>query len=64
MGEKLGQAQALATLQDWTMGESLRKHGIAVSVCVEAYGRMEAERLGLSGGSGVCRDVCKRGIAA
>jgi predicted hydrolase (HD superfamily) len=49
MGEKLGQAQALATLQEWTMGESLRKHGIAVSVCVEAYGRMEAERLGLSG---------------
>ena len=49
MGEKLGQAQALATLQEWTTGESLRKHGIAVSVCVEAYGRMEAERLGLSG---------------
>ena len=49
MGEKLGQAQALATLQEWTTGESLRKHGIAVSVCVEAYGRMEAERLGLRG---------------
>jgi predicted hydrolase (HD superfamily) len=49
MGEKLGRAQALATLQEWTTGESLRKHGMAVSVCVEAYGRMEAERLGLSG---------------
>jgi predicted hydrolase (HD superfamily) len=49
MGERLGQVQALATLQEWTTGESLRKHGIAVSVCVEAYGRMEAERLGLSG---------------
>jgi predicted hydrolase (HD superfamily) len=49
MGEKLGRAQALATLQEWTTGESLRKHGMAVSVCVEAYGVMEAERLGLSG---------------
>ncbi len=27
----------------------LRKHGMAVSVCTEAYGVMEAERLGLSG---------------
>jgi predicted hydrolase (HD superfamily) len=49
MGERLGRAQALATLQEWTKGESLRKHGMAVSVCTEAYGRMEAERLGLSG---------------
>jgi len=49
MGEKLGRAQALATLQEWTTGESLRKHGMAVSVCVEAYGVMEAERLELSG---------------
>jgi predicted hydrolase (HD superfamily) len=49
MGEKLGRAQALAMLQEWTTGESLRKHGMAVSVCVEAYGRMEAERLGLNG---------------
>jgi predicted hydrolase (HD superfamily) len=37
------------TLQEWTKGESLRKHGMAVSVCTEAYGVMEAERLGLSG---------------
>jgi len=35
-------------LEEWTKGESLRKHGLAVSVCTEAYGRMEAERLGLS----------------
>ena len=49
MGEKLGRAQALATLQEWTAGESLRKHGMAVSVCVEAYGRMEVGRLGLNG---------------
>jgi predicted hydrolase (HD superfamily) len=45
----LGRAQALTTLEEWTKGESLRKHGMAVSICVEAYGVMEAERLGLSG---------------
>jgi predicted hydrolase (HD superfamily) len=45
----LGRAQALTTLDEWTKGESLRKHAMAVSVCVEAYGAMEAERLGLSG---------------
>jgi predicted hydrolase (HD superfamily) len=49
MSERLGRVQALAMLQEWTKGESLRKHGMAVSVCVEAYGVMEAERLGLSG---------------
>ena len=49
MSERLGRAQALTTLQEGTQGESLRKHGIAVSVCTEAYGVMEAERLGLSG---------------
>jgi predicted hydrolase (HD superfamily) len=45
----LGRAQALMTLEEWTKSESLRKHAMAVSVCVEAYGVMEAERLGLSG---------------
>src|SRR5277367_4107838 len=49
MSERLGRAQALMTLQEWTKGESLRKHGMAVSVCTEAYGVMEAERLGLNG---------------
>jgi predicted hydrolase (HD superfamily) len=49
MSEGSGRAQALTMLEEWTKGESLRKHGMAVSVCVEAYGRMEAERLGLSG---------------
>src|ERR1700678_479057 len=49
MGEGLGRAQALALLQEWTQGESLRKHGLAVSVCTESYGVLEAERLGLSG---------------
>jgi predicted hydrolase (HD superfamily) len=49
MGEGLGRAHALALLQEWTQGESLRKHGLAVSVCTESYGVLEAERLGLSG---------------
>src|SRR5580692_12883303 len=49
MSEGLGRAQALMTLQEWTKGESLRKHAMAVSVCTEAYGVMQAERLGLSG---------------
>jgi predicted hydrolase (HD superfamily) len=44
-----GRADALALLEEWTKGESLRKHGLAVSVCTESYGRREAERLGLSG---------------
>jgi predicted hydrolase (HD superfamily) len=43
-----GRADALALLEEWTKGESLRKHGLAVSVCTESYGRREAERLGLS----------------
>jgi len=41
--------RALELLQEWTKGESLRKHGMAVSVCTEAYGVMEAERRGLRG---------------
>jgi predicted hydrolase (HD superfamily) len=44
-----GRPEALALLQEWTASESLRKHGMAVSICTEAYGRSEAERLGLSG---------------
>ena len=49
MSERLGRVEALALLREWTTGESLRKHGMAVSVCTEAYGVREAERLGLSG---------------
>jgi predicted hydrolase (HD superfamily) len=49
MAERLGRVEALATLREWTAGESLRKHGLAVSVCTEACGRMEAARLGLVG---------------
>ena len=46
---RFGRSEALALLEEWTASESLRKHGMAVSVCTEAYGRQEAERLGLSG---------------
>src|SRR5215469_8549631 len=49
MTNGLGRAQALTTLEEWTKSESLRKHALAVSVCTEAYGAMEAVRLGLNG---------------
>jgi predicted hydrolase (HD superfamily) len=34
-------------MEEWTAGDSLRKHGLSVSICCEAYGRMEAARLGV-----------------
>ena len=40
---------AEALLREWTAGESLVKHGLAVAACVESYGVREAERLGLAG---------------
>ncbi|WP_232298793.1 HD domain-containing protein [Granulicella tundricola] len=40
--------EALELMEQWTQGESLRKHGLSVSFCCEAYGRLEASRLGLS----------------
>jgi predicted hydrolase (HD superfamily) len=49
MDGRFGRSEALALLQEWTLSESLRKHGMAVSVCTEAYGRREAGRLGLNG---------------
>jgi predicted hydrolase (HD superfamily) len=36
-------------LREWTKGESLVKHGLAVATCVESYGVREAERQGLTG---------------
>ena len=41
--------EALRLMEAWTAGESLRKHGLGVSICCEAYGRMEAEARGLAG---------------
>jgi predicted hydrolase (HD superfamily) len=45
--------QAWVLLQEWTKGESLRKHGLAVSACTAAYGVKEAARLGLTGDAAV-----------
>jgi predicted hydrolase (HD superfamily) len=49
MAGEYSQKRALGLLEEWTQGESLRKHGLAVSVCTEAYGVLEAVRLGLAG---------------
>ena len=49
MEKGLHRAEALELLEEWTKGESLRKHGMAVSVCTEAYGMREAARLGFVG---------------
>ena len=49
MSGEISRDRAFELLGEWTKGESLRKHGLAVSVCTEAYGVMEAARLGLEG---------------
>ena len=42
-------AAAWELLTEWTQGESLRKHALAVEACVAACGEAEADRLGLTG---------------
>src|ERR1700734_1480292 len=49
MSDGFERMNALALLEEWTKGESLRKHGLAGSICTEEYGMMEASRLGLAG---------------
>jgi predicted hydrolase (HD superfamily) len=44
-----GRAEAWQLLTEWTQGESLRKHALAVETCVAACGEAEADRLGLTG---------------
>lgn len=44
-----GREGAWKLLTEWTAGESLRKHALAVEACVRAYGAAEADRLGLTG---------------
>ncbi len=39
--------EAMRLMEQWTSGESLRKHALSVSICCEAYGHMEAARLNL-----------------
>jgi predicted hydrolase (HD superfamily) len=46
---KHGHEQAWALLIEWTQSENLRKHALAVEICVTACGEAEADRLGLSG---------------
>lgn len=44
-----GREQAWQLLTEWTQSESLRKHALAVEICVTACGEAEADRCGLSG---------------
>ena len=48
MDETRGAEQAEALLREWTASESLIKHGLSVACCTEAYGVLEAGRLGLA----------------
>lgn len=47
--EVFNRDMAWTLLTEWTQGESLRKHALAVETCVVAYGEAEADRLGLGG---------------
>jgi predicted hydrolase (HD superfamily) len=44
-----GREQASQLLCEWTQSENLRKHALAVEICVTACGEVEADRLGLTG---------------
>jgi len=44
---RFDRAAAWSLLTEWTLGESLRKHALAVETCVVAYGAQEADRLDL-----------------
>jgi predicted hydrolase (HD superfamily) len=44
-----GREQAWQLLTQWTQSENLRKHALAVEICVVACGGAEADRLGLAG---------------
>jgi predicted hydrolase (HD superfamily) len=46
---EFGAVKAEELLREWTLGDSLRKHGLAVACCTESYGVLEAARLGLGG---------------
>jgi len=46
---KFGREQAWQLLTAWTESESLRKHAVAVEICLTASGEAEADRLGLTG---------------
>jgi predicted hydrolase (HD superfamily) len=44
-----GRSQAWQLLTEWTESDSLRKHALAVEICVTACGEAEADRLTLTG---------------
>jgi predicted hydrolase (HD superfamily) len=46
--KKYGREQAWQLLTEWTQSESLRKHALAVEICVTACGEAEADRLSLA----------------
>ncbi len=46
---QFGREQAWRLLTEWTQSENLRKHALAVEICVTACGEAEADRLGLGG---------------
>src|ERR1700722_12885483 len=46
---RFGREQAWQLLTEWTLGENLRKHALAVEICTTACGEAEADRLGLAG---------------
>jgi predicted hydrolase (HD superfamily) len=45
---EFGAVRARALMEEWTAGESLRKHCLGVSICCAWYGRAEAARMGLA----------------
>ena len=47
---KYSRDEAWKLLAEWTQSENLRKHALAVEICVTAMGEAEAGRLGLAGG--------------
>jgi len=47
--KQFGREQAWKLLCEWTQTDNLRKHALAVEICVTAYGEAEADRCGLSG---------------
>ncbi len=46
---RYGRQQAWQLLTEWTQSENLRKHALAVEICVTACGEAEAGRLGQAG---------------
>src|SRR5579862_6624467 len=47
--DKYNREEAWQLLCEWTQTENLRKHALAVEICVTACGEVEADRLGFTG---------------